>query len=104
MYVVANSIGDAFMIDFDIQNGRKIDAKSVPKRSQKVCKRVLNEDGISKRTKVAARFISTPPGDLKVNISGARRGRETGWGQTTMSSHAGQPLDKPRDRRIFETA
>ena len=27
-------------------------------------------------------------------------GKETGKGQTALSSHAGQPLDKPRGRRI----
>ena len=88
------------MIDFSSQNAPKIGPKSLPSWFQRALEGSLDDDSDSKLEKEAARFIGQAAVDHKQEGFGAPGGGTQGGGiQTALSSHAGQPLDKPRGRR-----
>ena len=100
VHTTSNVINDALMTDFSSQNDPKIGPKSLPNWFQRASERGLNEDSDSKLKKQTARSIDGATAPLKLEGFGVSGGGKQGGGKTPISPHAGQPLDKPRGRRI----
>ena len=91
---ISYSIDHALMINFAPQNAPKIGPRSLPIWFQRALEGALGEDSFLKPKKEVVESTEEATSRLKLGGFRVSRGRETGRGQTALSSHARQPCTR----------